>query len=231
MKPSKHNLPLFHKSHLHPDPDPLYHETMARRIGHRRIAGVDEAGRGPLAGPVVAAAVIIPEGVCIEGVRDSKRMTVKARERAFEQILGTAVAVGIGVVSHGTIDRVNIRRATLEAMKRAVLTLDPPPDYLLVDGIDRVPVSMPQAPLKKGDQISLSISAASILAKVYRDRIMCAYHEEFPEYGFIQNKGYGTARHLKAIEAHGPCALHRRSFRRVTEHVAPHIEAIEDTEK
>lgn len=230
MKPSIHNLPLFQRRRLPPGPDPLFHETMARRGGHRRIAGVDEAGRGPLAGPVVAAAVMIPEGLVMKGVRDSKKMSAKAREEAFEQILGAAVAVGIGVVSHGMIDQVNIRRATLEAMKRAILTLDPPPDYLLVDGIDRVPLSMPQVPLKKGDQISLSISAASIMAKVYRDRIMCAYHEEFPEYGFIQNKGYGTAQHLKAIAVHGPCALHRRSFRRVKEHAAPHIEAIKDTE-
>ena len=204
---------------------------MARRIGYHRIAGVDEAGRGPLAGPVVAAAVMIPEGVFMEGVRDSKRMTVKAREKAFEQILGTAAGVGIGVVSHGVIDRVNIRRATLEAMKRAVLALDPPPDYLLVDGIDQVPVSMPQAALKKGDQISLSISAASIMAKVYRDRIMCAYHEEFPEYGFIQNKGYGTARHLRAIETHGPCALHRRSFRRVVGYTVSNNDVVKDSEK
>lgn len=230
MKPSVQNLPLFPKRRPHPDPDPLFHETMARRVGHRRIAGVDEAGRGPLAGPVVAAAVMIPEGVFMEGVRDSKKMTVKAREKAFEQILGAAVAVGIGVVSHGVIDRVNIRRASLDAMRRAVLALDPAPDYLLVDGIDRVPMSMPQAPLKKGDQISLSISAASIMAKVYRDRIMRAYHEEFPEYGFIQNKGYGTAQHLRALEAHGPCALHRRSFRRVIGHAASNTAVIKDSE-
>ena len=194
------------------------------------IAGVDEAGRGPLAGPVVAAAVMIPEGTSVEGVRDSKKMTAKARERAFDEILDAAIYVGIGVVSHGFIDQFNILKAALEAMKRAVLALEPAPDYLLVDGIQRVPVSMPQMPLKKGDQISHSISAASVMAKVYRDRIMRAYHGQFPEYGFFNNKGYGTAQHLRAIKEHGPCPIHRRTFRGVREHVVTNIAAIKDTE-
>ena len=187
------------------------------------IAGVDEAGRGPLAGPVVAAAVMIPEGTSVEGVRDSKKMTAKARERAFDEILDVAIYVSIGVVSHVFIDQFNILKAALEAMKRAVLSLEPAPDYLLVDGIQRVPVSMPQMPLKKGDQISHSISAASVMAKVYRDRIMRAYHGQFPEYGFFNNKGYGTAQHLRAIKEHGPCPIHRRTFRGVKEYTGSNI--------
>ena len=188
---------------------------MARQAGYRWIAGIDEAGRGPLAGPVVAAAAIIPEGIILTGIKDSKQMTEKARERAFSVIHEKAVAVGIGVVSHQFIDEFNILRATLEAMRRAVLCLDESPQYLLVDGINAIPVSIPQRCLKKGDQRSLSISAASIIAKVYRDRLMRSYHELFPVYGFAQNKGYGTAAHLEAIKRYGPTPIHRRTFRGV----------------
>lgn len=194
------------------------------------IAGVDEAGRGPLAGPVVAAAVMIPEGTSVEGVRDSKKMTAKARERAFYEILDAAISVSIGVVSHGFIDQFNILKAALEAMKQAVLALEPAPDFLLVDGIQRVPVSMPQTPLKKGDQISHSISAASVMAKVYRDRIMRVYHGQFPEYGFLNNKGYGTAQHLRAIKEHGPCPIHRRTFRGVKETIGSNGSDTRDSE-
>ncbi|MBW1935409.1 MAG: ribonuclease HII [Deltaproteobacteria bacterium] len=193
----------------------LYYESLARRAGYRVIAGVDEAGRGPLAGPVVAAAVIVPDGARLEGVKDSKLMSEKARERAFSFIIEQAVAVSVGVVSHRYIDEFNILKATLEAMRRAVLSLDPEPEFFLVDGTCPVPVSIPQRCLKKGDQLSLSISAASIIAKVYRDRIMHAYHDMFPVYGFSQNKGYGTRRHLEAIQKYGCCPLHRMSFKRV----------------
>ncbi len=179
------------------------------------IAGVDEAGRGPLAGPVVAAAVILPERIMLEGVRDSKEMTEGAREGAFPLISEKAVAASIAVVSHREIDETNILKATLEAMKQAVLALDPGPDFFLVDGIHPVPVSIPQKCLKKGDQISLSISAASVMAKVYRDRIMRSYHEMFPEYGFVENKGYGTPRHLRAIREYGPSRVHRLTFQGV----------------
>jgi ribonuclease HII len=161
---------------------------------------------------------MIPEGISFDGVRDSKKMTARAREKAFEVILDSAVSVSIGVVSHGFIDQFNILKASLEAMRRAVLALEPEPDYLLVDGIHRVPVPMPQMPLKKGDQISHSISAASVIAKVYRDRIMRAYHDQFPEYGFSQHKGYGTAEHCRAIVEHGPSPVHRRTFKRVREY-------------
>lgn len=179
------------------------------------VAGVDEAGRGPLAGPVVAAAVIIPEGKILSGVKDSKQMTEKARDKAFSVINNEAIAVGIGVVSHQFIDEFNILRASLEAMKRAVLFLDTSPEYLLVDGIHPIPLPLPQKCLKKGDQRSLSIGAASVMAKVYRDRIMRSYDEQFPVYGFSQHKGYGTSRHLEALGQHGPTPIHRRTFRGV----------------
>lgn len=188
---------------------------MAGKAGYSLVAGVDEAGRGPLAGPVVAAAVIIPEGKILSGVKDSKQMTEKARDKAFSVINNEAIAVGIGVVSHQFIDEFNILRASLEAMKRAVLFLDTSPEYLLVDGIHAIPLPLPQKCLKKGDQRSLSIGAASVMAKVYRDRIMRSYDEQFPVYGFSQHKGYGTSRHLEALGQHGPTPIHRRTFRGV----------------
>lgn len=209
------NLPLFPESNIPSDPDPFLHESVAWNAGYGLIAGVDEAGRGPLAGPVVAAAVIIPEGTTLEGVKDSKEMTEKERERAFSVISEKAFAFSIGVVSHSFIDRFNILRASLEAMKQAISSLDPAPEYLLVDGIHAVPVSIPQKCLKKGDRLSLSISAASVMAKVYRDRIMRSYHEAFPEYGFFENKGYGTVRHREAISRCGPCKIHRLTFKGV----------------
>ena len=189
---------------------------MARKAGYGLIAGIDEAGRGPLAGPVVAAAVIFEEDISIPGVKDSKKMTEKAREKVFPCIAQKAVAASIGVVSHRYIDRNNILKASLEAMKRAVLTLDPAPEFLLVDGVQGIPLSIPQKTLKKGDQRSLSISAASVMAKVYRDRIMRSLHGLYPMYGFLQNKGYGTAGHLTALRECGPSPVHRRTFRGVT---------------
>lgn len=188
---------------------------MLRAEGYRLIAGVDEVGRGPLAGPVVAAAVILPEGTRLPGVRDSKEMTEEARERALSLIQEKAVAVGVGVVSHRTIDRLNILRASLEAMKRAVLALDPRPGICLVDGIHAIPMSISQRCIKKGDRLSQSVSAASIVAKVYRDRLMCAYHDQFPQYGFSEHKGYGTQRHLAALREHGACPIHRLTFKGV----------------
>ncbi|MBW2610060.1 MAG: ribonuclease HII [Deltaproteobacteria bacterium] len=193
----------------------LLHESIAWRDGYGLIAGVDEVGRGPLAGPVVAAAVIFREGTKLSGVKDSKKMTEKARDEAFPVINESALSVGIGVVSHTSIDKINILKASLEAMKKAVLSLEPAPEYLLVDGINEVPVDIPQKCIKKGDQRSKSIAAASIMAKVYRDGIMNSYHELFPEYGFLQNKGYGTAFHRAALKQYGPCPIHRLTFRGV----------------
>lgn len=209
------NLPLFPNPGITGFDDPLFFESTMRERGYNYIAGVDEVGRGPLAGPVVAAAVIMPEGVTIPGVKDSKKMTEKAREAAFSVIYETSTAIGVGVVSSSAIDKSNILIASLDAMKLAVLSLDPAPEFLLVDGIHKIPVTIPQECIIKGDQRSHSISAASVIAKVYRDRIMYSYDTMFPEYGFIQNKGYGTAEHLKAIREHGACTIHRSTFRGV----------------
>ena len=215
MTSSAHSLPLFPKWKIPEEADPLFYESMARRAGYGLVAGVDEAGRGPLAGPVVAAAVIMPEDIILTGVKDSKQMTEKARDEAFSVINDAAIAIGIGVVSHHFIDRFNILQASLEAMKRAVLSLDALPEYLLVDGIHAIPLPIAQKCLKKGDQISQSISAASVMAKVYRDRIMRSYDNLFPVYGFSKNKGYGTSMHLKALMRHGPTPIHRRTFKGV----------------
>ena len=196
--------------------DLLLYESMARENGYQFIAGVDEVGRGPLAGPVVAAAVILPDGLILSGIQDSKKMTPKGRERAFGVINEKALSIGIGVVSHRFIDKANILKASLEAMKRAVSFLEPAPQYVLVDGIHKFPDLIPQKCIKKGDQLSLSISAASIIAKVYRDNIMCSLHMQFPEYGFRQHKGYGTALHLNALKRYGPCPVHRKTFKGVS---------------
>jgi len=209
------NLNLFGD----PGPDsfsnPFHFEVSARDAGYRFIAGVDEAGRGPLAGPVVAAAVILPRGEWLEGVTDSKKMSPGARRDVFDVISGLALSVGIGVVSQGYIDEHNILRATLEAMKRAVLSLEPRPDFLIVDGVNKVPLGIGQLCLKKGDQRSRSVSAASVMAKVYRDRIMEAYHGLFPDYGFDSHKGYGTSFHLRVLRRLGPSPAHRMTFRGV----------------
>jgi len=191
------------------------YEFDARRAGYSLIAGTDEAGRGPLAGPVIAAAVILPEDVELDGVRDSKKMTPRAREDAFSLIVERAVSLSIAVVSPREIDRINILQATRKAMKQAVLQLDPQPDIVLIDGTQRLELPVQQRCIVRGDQQCLSISAASVLAKVYRDRMMYSYHEAFPQYGFSSNKGYGTREHLMAIAKYGPCSIHRFTFRGV----------------
>lgn len=215
MTSSKNNLPLFLGSDVPESIDVLHYESMARDAGYLTIAGVDEAGRGPLAGPVVAAAVILPAGLKIDGVKDSKKMTEAAREKSFFQIQETAIAVSIGVVSHGYIDQFNILKASLEAMRLAVVNLDPKPQFLLVDGNQPIPVTIPHKCVIKGDSLSMSISAASVVAKVYRDRIMRSYHGIFPWYQFMQNKGYATGSHYAALKAHGACPVHRRTFKGV----------------
>ncbi len=185
-------------------------------LGHgtRRAAGVDEAGRGALAGPVIAAAVILPEDPVIPGLDDSKRLTPARRDALYERITAIATAIGVGRSDPDVIDAVNIRRANLLAMKEAVEALSPPPGRLLVDGIDSIDWRGPQTTVVGGDARSLSIAAASVIAKVTRDRIMIACDPDFPEYGFARHKGYGTAAHLAALEDHGPSAVHRRSFLR-----------------
>lgn len=190
---------------------------VSKKRGNTKItAGVDEAGRGCLLGPVVAAAVIIDDKLLSRpDIKDSKSMTPIARERIFEFIHRHAISISVGVVSPRFIDMHNIHNASLEAMKRAVMGLFPQPELLLVDGIHKVPVSIPQECIKKGDTLNKIISAASIVAKVYRDRIMLAYHKDYPIYNLARNKGYPTKEHLKMVKEHGPCPLHRYSFKGV----------------
>jgi len=180
--------------------------------GVQTIAGIDEAGRGPLAGPVVAAAVIFPGGTIIKGVEDSKKLSEKRREELFPLIKSQALSVGIGIVGHDVIDRVNILRATILAMHKAIDDLTLKPDYVIVDGNSFKHEYIPFLTVVDGDEKSFTIAAASIIAKVTRDRIMKEYHERFPLYGFADHKGYGTKKHLEAIREHGLCEIHRRSF-------------------
>ncbi|MDH4235722.1 MAG: ribonuclease HII [Nitrospira sp.] len=195
-------------------------EQEARRCGYRRIAGIDEAGRGPLAGPVVAAAVILPVHVRLAGVDDSKQLSEAERERLYPAILAKSVSVGIGLADAYEIDALNILEATRLAMRRAIENLAPPPDYLLIDAVTLPAVRIPLRPIIKGDALSLSIAAASIIAKVTRDHLMAAYHETFPQYNFLSHKGYGTAEHLRMLTRFGPCAIHRRTFAPVREAAA-----------
>ena len=187
-------------------------EQEARRRGYRRVAGIDEAGRGPLAGPVVAAAVILPIHVRLTGVEDSKQLTQAERERLYHAILDKAVGVGIGSADAGEIDALNILEASRLAMCRAIANLDPAPDYLLTDAVTLPAAHVPLRPIIKGDALSRSIAAASIIAKVTRDRLMVAYHETFPQYNFLSHKGYGTAEHLRMLARFGPSPIHRRTF-------------------
>jgi len=188
------------------------YEKLAYQEGYRYIAGVDEAGRGPLAGPVVAAAVIFPREFKNKEINDSKKLSAAKRETLYDIIKNEAIAVGVGVVESDLIDQINILRASLQAMSEAVQELDTSPDYLLVDGLHRVPLPTLQKPIVKGDSLSISIAAASIIAKVSRDRIMEMYHRQFPQYNFIRNKGYGTREHRIALKEFGMCKIHRRSF-------------------
>jgi len=187
-------------------------EKIAYQEGYQFIAGIDEAGRGPLAGPVVAAAVIFPPDYVNAEINDSKQLSVRKREELYEVIRNEAVAIGTGVVDADVIDQLNILRATLQAMREAVLELSTSPDFLLIDGLHCIPLLTPQKSLVKGDARSLSIAAASIIAKVSRDRIMEIYHRQFPQYNFRQNKGYGTKEHCSAIKQFGMCKIHRKSF-------------------
>jgi len=186
------------------------HDT--QRNGYQYIAGIDEAGRGPLAGPVVSAAVILPPGFACQGVTDSKKLSEKRRETLFPLIMAQALAVGIGVADHREIDRINILAASLLSMKRAVQNLAVGPDFLLVDGKFTIDMDLPQQAIVKGDSRSISIAAASIIAKVTRDRYMAKLHQTYPLYNFIQHKGYPTKAHKQAIIEHGPCPFHRTTF-------------------
>jgi ribonuclease HII len=181
------------------------------------VAGVDEAGRGPLAGPVVAAAVILPAGIIVPGADDSKKLRPEVRAALYEEIRRVALACSWGVVRPSVIDRINILEATRLAMRRALAALDPPPEAVLVDGGPVPGLAFRQVALPRADATSLAVACASILAKVRRDRSMLRWHQRYPQYDFAGNKGYGTPAHLSALERHGPCPLHRRSFAPVSQ--------------
>ncbi len=176
------------------------------------ICGIDEVGRGPLAGPVVAGAVILPKDCSLLYLNDSKQLSEKKREELYGQIMETAVSVGLGCNSPQRIDEINILQATYEAMREAIKALSPQPDLLLNDAVTIPEVKIKQVPIIKGDAKSISIAAASIVAKVTRDRLMVKYDEIYPEYGFASNKGYGSAMHMDAIRKYGPTPIHRKSF-------------------
>lgn len=196
--------------------DLLVYEKRLWKQGWELIAGVDEVGRGPLAGPVVAACVILPENLFLPGVDDSKKLTRIKREKLFEHIMDDAVEVGVGIVREKTIDKLNILNASLKAMWRAVKKLKTSPQLVLVDGNQKIPnLPFPQMSIVKGDSKSISIASASIVAKVTRDKIMFNYHKKYPQFCFAQNKGYSTKSHLEALKTFGPCKIHRRSFKTI----------------
>jgi ribonuclease HII len=195
-----------------PPTAPYRYEAQAWRAGVARVAGLDEAGRGPLAGPVVAAAVILTPDRRVKKLCDSKLLSAERREVLFEQITARAVAVGVGIVDHQTIDRVNILQATRLAMLEALRGLSVEPDLIITDFVKLPGLTCPQRNLVDGDQRCASVAAASIVAKVTRDRLMVEADKQFPEYGFARHKGYATADHLAALDRLGPCFLHRRTF-------------------
>ena len=200
----------------------LAFECALQARGLKRIAGVDEAGRGPLAGPVAAAAVILPQGFDCPGLDDSKKISAAKRERLYERLTGDpAVAWAVATASREEIDRLNILRASHLAMRRAIEALDPRPDHCLIDGLPVRDFPFPHDAIVKGDGLSLSIAAASIIAKVTRDRMMGEIDREFPQFGFAKHQGYGTKAHLEALRIHGPCRHHRRSFQPVAQLALP----------
>lgn len=200
-----------------PPPPGVDPEEWCRAAGYRLLAGVDEAGRGPLAGPVVAAAVILPVGVALTGLRDSKKLSPRQRDALEPRIQGQALEFAVAVVDVASIEARGIFQASLAAMAEAVQALNREPDAVLVDGPWMLPLARPQCPLVGGDDRCRCIAAAAVLAKVHRDRMMLAYHHLYPHYNFAGHKGYATAEHLAAIRRHGPCPIHRRTFKGVKE--------------
>ncbi len=199
--------------------DLWYFEKEAARRGSREIAGIDEAGRGPLAGPVVSAAVILPSTFQDPEVTDSKKLSPRKREQLYDRIYTYAVTIGLGIVDSVEIDRINILQASLLAMRMAVQNLNPCPDFLLIDGTFRIDSDLPQKAIPKGDALSISIAAASIVAKVTRDRLMQGYHPYYPQFDFPQHKGYPTRAHKEAIRHFGCSPIHRKSFKGVKEYI------------
>jgi ribonuclease HII len=192
-------------------------EKEARSNGALFIAGVDEVGRGPIAGPVVAAAVVLPEGFGQIGIDDSKRLLPAQRDEVARRIRKEAICWSIGVVDPEEIDRINIYQASRLAMKQAIVSMSDEPDFLLIDGNMTLDLEIAQRSVIKGDQLSISIASASILAKVARDGMMLEYHEVYPKYGFMNHKGYATRLHVEAVRKYGPCPIHRKSFRTVSD--------------
>jgi ribonuclease HII len=203
--------------------DIYHHDETFRKRGFTIIAGVDEAGRGPLAGPVVAAAVILPANLTITGLRDSKKVPEQERGRLFWDILSSSLDIGVGIVEHEEIDRINILQATRLAMKKAVADLRMIPDALIIDAVTLPSVSMKQFSIIKADAKSASVAAASLIAKYSRDMIMLRYHSLYPEYNFRKHKGYGTAEHIRLLNLYGPCSIHRKSFRKVKDMNLPFL--------
>ena len=197
------------------------YERSLRDQGFSRIAGVDEAGRGALAGPLLAAAVILPDGFDAQGIRDSKQLTAKQREEAYERICAGAVSYVICKVEPAVIDSRGLHRSNVALLRRAVRALDLAPDYALTDGFPVPRMPCPSLSIKKGDAVTVSVAAASILAKVTRDAIMRRMHKRFPAFGFDRNKGYGSAEHLAALAEHGPTPIHRLSFQGVGQTALP----------
>ncbi|MBM4141362.1 MAG: ribonuclease HII [Nitrospira sp.] len=195
--------------------DLFQHDEDLRQKGFTRIAGIDEAGRGPLAGPVVAAAVVLSEDIKIKGLRDSKKVPEKEREPLFFEIINSSLDIGIGIVGHEEIDTLNILRATKLAMKYAIEDLSTSPDLLIIDALSLPLIPIKQLPLIQGDNKSAAVAAASIIAKFLRDRIMLEYHRQYPHYNFDKHKGYSTREHLDMLRLYGPCPIHRKSFHRV----------------
>jgi ribonuclease HII len=195
--------------------DIYQHDETFRAKGFQSIAGIDEAGRGPLAGPVVAAAVILPPDLRIDGLRDSKKVPEDEREHLFGKILSSSTDIGIGIAEHDEIDRINILQATRSAMKKAVADLSIRPDALIIDALSLSSVNVQQFSIIKADDRSAAVAAASVVAKYLRDMIMLHYDSLYPEYNFGRHKGYGTEEHLRLLDLHGPCRIHRRSFRKV----------------
>ena len=190
----------------------LEYERAGYLMRYKYIAGLDEAGRGPLAGPVVAAAVIMDKGVTIPGVNDSKKLSEAKREYLYEMIVSKAISYGVGIVDEKKIDEINILNATYLAMETAISQLMTKPDYMLLDAVKLKNIDIPQLAIIKGDALSHSIAAASIIAKVTRDRIMIAYDNQYPQYGFAKHKGYGTKQHMDAIREFGILPIHRLTF-------------------
>ena len=189
-----------------------YYERKYRRQGCTAVIGVDEAGRGPLAGPVVAAAVILPKGIFIEGLNDSKKLSHEKREKLYDVITKNALAYGIGMADEKCIDEINILNATIKAMEDAIAKLVPSPELILTDAVKLKNIPVKQVNIVRGDSLSISIAAASVLAKVTRDRLICEMDSKYPEYGFASHKGYGTKEHIEAIKKFGICPIHRVSF-------------------